>query len=317
MKLVDIRIGIRRFFKKNKNKVLIIVIAWSIIIIINNILRTYEPPAVLDITYEPHSSVMNYNQKVPEKLQEPIEKYIDEYIGYCNAKEYEKAYNMISADCRENLYPTLYKFREYITNVFTEYKRHSIQAYSILDDMYIYQVKIFNDFLATGLTNQEYSFFDEKFVIRENEDGTIDLSVGNYVTTEKIQGVVEKDEIKIDIKQRIMKYDREIYTVRITNKSEYTLVAADNFEINEIAIGLGSNEKRTREEVNDKIILEPGESKEYNFTFFKYYDDNATTDKMIFSALRFFENYTGNEETAAEEIENAVTKYSLTVNFNK
>lgn len=315
MKYTDFRIGVRRFFKKNKNKILVIIVAWSIIIIVNNILKNYEPPAELRITYQPHSTVMEYSKQVPKDLQEPIEKYIDEYIQYCNNGEYDKAYGMIEEDCKNNMFPSLYMYKSYINKIFDQYKRYSIQAYSILDDMYIYQVKIFNDFLATGLTNEEYNYFEEKFVIRENEDGTIRLSVGNYITTEKIQSVVEKDDIKIDIKQRVMQYDREIYTVKITNKSEYILVAADNNEYHEVAIGLGSAETRTREEVNDHIVLQPGESKEYSFTFFKYYDDNTTTNKMIFSAIRFLEEYSGDPEKAQQEIENAVSKYSLTVEF--
>lgn len=315
MRFTDLRIKIRRFFRKNKNKVLIIVIVWSIVIIINNILRNYEPQAQLEITYEPHSSVMEYTEKVPEELQEPIEKYIEEYVGYCNSGEYKKAYDMLSEDCKENLYPSLYSFKKHIDGVFDQYKRYCIQAYSIVDDMYIYQVKLFNDFLATGITNDEYKYFDEKFTIRENEDGTINLCVGNYIATEKIQSIVEKDDIKIDIKQRILKYDREIYTVRISNKSEYTLVVADNNENKEVLIGLGSTETRGREEVNSNIILAPGESKEFTCTFFKYYDDNSISDRMIFSSIRFFENYTNDSENAQEEIENAISKYSLTVEF--
>lgn len=315
MKYTDFRIGVRRFFKRNKNKILIIVIAWTIVIIINNILRNYEPPAELRLTYQPHTTVMEYSKKVPKDLQEPIEKYIDEYIQYLNKAEYDKAYNMIEEDCKKNMFPTLYSYKQYVNKIFDQYKRYSIQAYSVFDGMYIYQVKIFNDFLASGLTNEEYTYFEEKFVIRENEDGSIRLSVGNYITTEKIQSIVDEDDIKIDIKQRVMQYDREIYTVKITNKSEYILVAADNNEHHEIAIGLGNAETRTREDVNNHVILKPGESKEYEFTFFKYYDDNSTTNKMIFSAIRFLEEYSGNPENAQKEIENAVNKYSLTVEF--
>ena len=120
--------------------------------------------------------------------------------------------------------------------------------------------------------------------------------------------------MKIDIKNKTVKYDSEVYHLKITNRSEYTVVIADNnIEAEEIVISLGSEYRNRAEAYLDPVILQPGESKEYDFTFTKFYDDGDTSQYMIFNAIRVMENYTGSAETAEEEIENAKTKYSLKI----
>lgn len=115
----DFRIKVMNFCKRNKKKIFIIIIIWLIIFIINQILknRPKQLPAP-STTYTPHVSVLDDEKEVPEKYQKPIENTIDTYFNYCNNGEYEKAYNMITKECREKNYPTLEQFTGYINEVF-------------------------------------------------------------------------------------------------------------------------------------------------------------------------------------------------------
>ncbi len=42
-------------------------------------------------------------------------------------------------------------------------------------------LKLYDNFLATGLTNQKYRYVEEKMAINYDEDGNIVFSVGNYM----------------------------------------------------------------------------------------------------------------------------------------
>ena len=66
---------------------------------------------------------------------------------------------------------------------------------------------------------------------------------------------------------------------------------------------------------NEKIILDPGESKNVSLSFEKFYDSANEPEGIIFNAVRVMDNYTGNPETANNEIENAIDKFSMTVGF--
>ena len=310
----NLRIKIRNFFKKNKIIIMIAIGIWVLLFILNKYFENIKIEKVPLTTYDPHVSVMDSTSSVPKELQDPISNIIDEFITYCNNKEYDKAYNLLSEECRNNEYKNIADFKKYVNRRFPNKKLYCIQDYSNLNGKYIYQVKIYDDFLSTGLTDSEYKYYDEKITIEKDSNNELKLSVGKYIETTDVKSVAEDDYVKIDIKNKTVKYDSEVYHVKITNRSEYTVVIADNnIDAEEIVISLGSEYRNRAEAYLDPVILQPGESKEYDFTFTKFYDDGDTSQYMIFNAIRVMENYTGSAETAEEEIENAKTKYSLKI----
>lgn len=310
----DLRIKIRNFFKKHKKKIYIGIIIFVIVFVINRYIGSIEKVPVRKTTYEPHVSVMDSTSKVPKKLQQPIVEILDKYIQYCNNKEYENAYELLSEDCKKGAYPDIKDFKTYINDIFPNKKLYSIQDYSNINGMYIYQIKIFDDFLATGLTDSEYKYYDEKITIVQEKNDELKLLVGKFLEKTDIKSIAEDDYLKIDIKTKTTTYNTETYHVKITNRSEYTAVLSDgNVGFEEIAINLGAEYRNRNDADLQNVILKSGEAKEYDFTFTKFYDDGDTTQEIVFNAIRIMDNYTGSEETAQEEIDNAITKYSLRI----
>ena len=113
MSFIDTRLKIRRFFKKYKRIIIFIVILWAIIYVVNYILKNMPKEEVPETTYEPNISVMAEDE-VPDKWHETIESTIETFVQRCNNKEYEAAYNMLSDDCKAEVYPTLSSFQEYV-----------------------------------------------------------------------------------------------------------------------------------------------------------------------------------------------------------
>ena len=284
MNFVDLRLKIKHFFRKNKKIIFVIVIVWLFIFFINQVLKLYTPEPEIEDTYEPHVSVIDSSQKVPEKYQTNIEDLIEEYVSYCNNNDFDKAYNMLSKDCKEYAYPTYEDFIDHLKIVMYTPKKYSIQNYSNLDDMYIYSISYTDDFLATGLTNTEYSYTEEKMAFKENEDGQLEMSVGNFIKHENINLSTENEYLKIDVKDRIVNYATEEYTVRFTNRTNYDIVISDYVEENEITLSL-SNEVRGAEQHED-IVLGSNETKDVKIVFSKYVDDNDSSNFINFNKIR-------------------------------
>ena len=59
-------------------------------------------------------------------------------------------------------------------------KKYDIQPYAKTGNDYIYQVKVFDNILETGLTNDIFSFTDTKMVIK-NKNGKIGLNIRGYI----------------------------------------------------------------------------------------------------------------------------------------
>ncbi len=308
----DFRLKVRDFFKRNKSKITIVLILWAIVIIINLILKTIKEPQIPSTSYTPHTAIMN-NSDVPKKQQEPIEKLIEEYIGYCNNKEYEKAYNLLSNECKSALYPNIDDFKKYVDNVFKGKKVYSIQNYSNVDNTYVYEVSIFEDILATGLTGEEnFDIYSEKFVIK-NSNGNLSLAIREYIGTEENYQVYEDDFIKVEVQSVKQSYETQTYKVKLTNRSEYKIVLANKTEKNEIMLEL-EKENRNMQNISDKgIILLPYDSKEIEMEFVKFFDEDEKAKSIIFNAVRVLRTYSGLESKRQQELDNAVKLYSFKV----
>lgn len=300
----DTRVKIKRFLKKYGKLIAIIAFIWISIIIINKFLENsntkYEPTT----TYTPHTSILDGTSSAPKRVQNYMEDFVEEYIEYCNNKEYEKAYNMISEECKE-IFDSFTAYKSYVSNKFGSKKIYSIQNYSNYNDKYIYVVKLYDDILATGLTNSTYRYQEEKIVASYDKNNKIVFSVGNFIEKKDILSVQENEYLKIDVKNKIVKYGFETYEVRLTNRSENTIVIENGTIENEVLLNLG---KEYRKEVDaTDIILKPNETKTVNLTFNKFYDDGVDSKSIVFNSIRVVENYI--EDNPNED--NSIYKFSM------
>ena len=124
---------------------------------------------------------------------------------------------------------------------------------------------------------------------------------------------MKNDYLKLDVVNKTVNYSIETYKVKLTNRSNYTIVIADGQEEDEVALKL-SNEIRKLSDIND-IILKPGEEKELEWIFPKFIDDQDASQAVILSSVRVMEKYSGTEDVPEEviksEIDNAIAKFSM------
>lgn len=316
MVLTDFRIKIRHWFRKYKNIVFVLALIWGVIFLVNKYLDTHSSPTVPNTTYTPTVSVIDSTSVAPQKVQNAAESLIDEYVGYCNEGNYQKAFNMLSDDCRKYAYnDSVEDFADHVLKKMITPKEYSIQNYSNYGEYYIYEIKYIDNILATGLTNQTYNYSTEKIVLKKNKDGSYDMATGNFISYDKISNIAENDYIKVDIVDRIKRYSTETYSVKFTNRTDSTVVVADNFTGDEIELVL-PQEYRSLENVDTDIILQPGESKAVNLAFTKFADDGDESQAILLTSVRVIENYKGvdgTDEERQQEIDNAIAKFSMEI----
>ena len=150
----NIRRKINDFVRRNRWKVLLVFIGWSVLVATSAVLNSIKVTTPIT-TYKPYEPIIDNGQTMPSKWQTVIKNTIDQYIDYCNKKEYEKAYEMIGENARKQVYPTLDEFKTYVDYVFSQKRVYAIQNYSNRDNTYIYRIRIFEDIMATGLTYSE------------------------------------------------------------------------------------------------------------------------------------------------------------------
>lgn len=316
---IDWRLRVRHWFKKYRKIIFIVILVWAIIFIINKYLQNYTVVQEPNTTYTPSVSVMDSSSSVSTKVHTVIEELIDEYVGYCNEGNYQKAFNMLSEDCQKYAFDDdIVTFAEYVLNKLPNEREYSIQNYSNYGDYYIYEVKYIDNILATGLTNSTYMYTTEKMVFTKNSDGTYDMATGNFISYDTIASVAENDYVKIDIKSRTTMYSIEEYEVKFTNRTDSTVVISDGIVDDEVELVL-PYEYRDMENVEDHIILAPDEDMTLTLTFSKFADDGDESQSILFSSIRVIEDYkgvNGTEEEQQIEIDNAIAKFSMQVPVN-
>lgn len=314
----DLRIKVRHFFKKNAKIIFIVICVWAIVFMINMFLKEYEAPIEVQTTYEPHISVMDDSSTVSEKISNPIEEMIEQYIGYCNDADWPAAYNMLSPICQEHSFNNdIEQFMKYVYTKMPTQKKYAIQDYSNDGNTYIYQIKYTDDMLATGLTNTTYQYTEEKMIFKRQKDGTIEMAVGNFVDYGEIKNISENEYLKVDVKSVVKYYSLESYTVKLTNRTDYTIVISDSVESNEAVLILNSSDVRTRMDTESNIVLRPKESMTVQLDFQKFYDNKDNAKNLAFNSIRVMEKYSGTDgvtdEIIQSELQNAIAKFSVVV----
>ncbi len=325
MNFTELRLKLRHFFKKYQKLILVIIILWGLIFLLNLYLRNRVVIPTPSTTFEPHVSVVDSSASTPKRMQTSIEDMIEEYVGYCNEGNYQKAFNMLSEDCRKYSFnDDIQAFRTHVLVKMPTPKKYAIQDYSNTkygnQKVYIYEIKYTDDLLATGLTNTTYTFTSEKITFYEDDNNEMQMNVGNYIYHEDVKSISENEYLKIDVIQKIVNYSIETYEVKFTNRSNYTIVIADGAESDEIMLAL-PNETRNVSGTS-QVVLKPQETTTMNFIFPKFVDDGDNSQSLVFSSIRVMEKYSGVSEDIEEsviqsEIDNAISKFSMEVKVSE
>ena len=310
MNFLDLRLKVRNFFKKYKKLLIIIIIVWAIIIAINYFLKQLNENQKPTTTYEPNKAVMD-DSEVPKALQEPINNLIGEFVGYCNDKNYETAYSMIDADCKEISYPTIDSFKAYVDNIYTTKKIYNIQNFSNVDNNYIYNVRILDDIMATGTNGNGYLYYEEKFVLKDTDQG-LKLSIGGFIEKKDLNISTEDEYLKIEIPYKIVEYDTETYVVKITNRTQNPIVLLDDSISNEIELSVGNQRRNMQNSSENLIMVNARETTTVKLYFTKFVDDGNIPEELMFNAVRVLQSYAGNEQNT---VDNAIDKYSLNIDL--
>lgn len=310
---LDIRLKIRDFFKRHKKKIFIAIVIWGMVIGVNLFLKNVKPAEQKpQTTYTPHSPVMDTTGSVPSGYKEEINVLIGNFVNYCNDKNYEGAYELLTNEYKNKYMKSIDDFKKYVDSRYKTKKIYNIQNYSNIKNVYVYQVRILNDILASG-TTEGYRYDEEKITVKI-EDNVMRLALDGYIGSEEIGVRAEDAYFKMNFLRKEIFYDKVKYVVEFTNKTPNYIVLQDGTETSEVQIQL-TNEKRDMIGTNSSnLVIMPRETKERVMTFEKFVEESDAT-QILFNAIRVLPEFSGNTNKAQTEKEKAIKLYSLKINM--
>lgn len=295
--------NLRRDIFENRYKILAIIVA---IILVLCIIRTLNEMAKesnkkqtqntqqmnTQSGYKPQETAV-LGDNVTQKEQEENTKVMDEFIRYCNSKEIEKAYDLLTDQCKEEIFANNIKnFKEnYVEKIFNKEKTYNMQAW-INSSNPTYKVRILDDILVTGNSGEVV----EDYITIIKENSKYKISLNSYIGKTEINKQTKQDDIIITFLNKETNMDYEIYNIKIENSSKNTILL-DTKTKQKSAYATGSNGTTYTafmyEIDNTQLTINPNKNKTISIKINKIYSPNIKIKKLTFTdVIMNLEEYT-------------------------
>lgn len=299
--------NIIRYYNQNRKKIwgiiIIIVSAFIFLKLINEIYAMQHKKEVETLKnnqdkiqeqtnntkLETNKSVVTGEEKSPETLSKDTT-VIDKFINFCNNKKIEEAYNLLTDECKQEMYDTLEKFEQaYYNEIFKGENKTCIVENWINNT---YKVKITEDMLATGKSSNKNSIQDY-ITVEENK-----LNINNYIGHKEINEITNKDNIQMEVLSKDTYMEYEKYTIKVTNNTNMQMLldGGTNVESLYLQDSKGSTYSAyTHELTKPMLSLSSGETKEVTIKFYSSYISTKKIENIIFSDLLLYKEQEGQQ----------------------
>lgn len=291
--------NLRRYYYANKTKIWrgILIVAFILVIIQvmnymqkikykntdNTITNITTNTVVSDTSLTTDKTIMDSGTTKSEATLKKDITVIDNFLNLCNNKQFEQAYELISDECKENLFKTYDIFKRTYCDVnFSSYKTYTTESWS----GNTYRVRITEDPLATGNTSQDMSI-QEYMTIVENGNET-KLNINNYIGRQKINATETKNNIKIDVISKDTFAEYEVYNIQVTNKTENTIYLDDGENTSTIYVEDSNGikyEAASSELIFSTLKIPAGSTVKYSIKYTNTYRTNRQMKKLVFEKL--------------------------------
>ena len=290
---------LRSFFYKNKYQIYkvlgIIVFIFIIIQLMNLFVKRNNNKKISDTNQittgenEVIESVVSDKSAVTgdsiktEKLKSETDT-INEFMSYCNQHELEKAYNLLTNECKKQIYKDVNSFEQsYYKNIFSGQKRNYTIENWVGDT---YRVNITGDLLATGKNDNGYSKQD--YITVKKVDDEYKLNINNYIGYFKVDKTTTDDNMSVEVVEKNTYKDYEEYTIKVTNKTE-DIMQLDNVSNTKtlyLEDSKGNKYSYYNHELTTPILtIQSGQTKEITIKFYSTYVSTKNIENIVFSNI--------------------------------
>ena len=279
-------INIKKKIKTMSKKLILILIVMIIIYIILKLLSGVfiNGDKKIEMTYDQKlkekADTAIFEGKIDEDDKDKFSNYINTYVNACNQKDYEKVYSMITDECKNQFYPNIEDLKEYIDLKFDRLKMYEYQNLSNVDNMYVYQLFLFDDVSAYGTLTSPKKSINYISIIKD-ENKNIKLSLNGYLNTEIINKKYQISNMNILIKSRDIYYDHVDFNIQFENLGNQNLV----FRYDNAKYIISNDTKnviyQNTNHILEYLFINANSDKELMLSFDKSFDSTKYNDNKI------------------------------------
>ena len=288
-----------RYWNQNRKQIIIVIaiIAFLFIIlqVINGLLKNsnhsnenINANKTVDVTKPSKSEITG--QESTEKVTETNTNLIKEFVTYCNNQEIQKAYDLLSTDCKAE-YGNINMFKNnYFNKIFDSTKTYKLDLIGSVSNTYTYRITYYkDDLLATGGVSNK-NIEDYITIIRENSENKINIS--SFIRSESINKSQSNNGIEVVVNSKKVYKSYEIYNLTIKNNSKSAISISDGINNSDIYLMDKKNTKYTAF-INEipmySLSLRNTQQVNIEIKFNKIYDIYRNIEKMCFDNIKIKE----------------------------
>lgn len=255
------------------------------------------------IRMESNSSAVS-GQKLSASQKDSL-KTLDKFANYCNAGDIDKAYDLVSEDCKKEMYTTKELFVTAYYNPVFEGKKKDVSVENWIGN--IYKVNFKEDPLTTGIIEDKNTKLDY-ITILEDENGNQKLNINGYIRKEELNvsnriNVTEgNDSVVIKAVETNIYMDYQTITYEITNNSNRTILLNDP-KLNSKMYIEDSNgikyQAYTHEIAPSQLKVRPNEKKMLTVKYYSRFTSSKEIRSIVFARIILnYDAYSNYQDTA-------------------
>ena len=214
---------------------------------------------------------------------------IDKFVSFCNSGKLQEAYNLLSTECKEQLYNELSDFqRTYYIPIFGNGNRSvSIENWS----GNIYKVDLYEDALSTGRYNVENTLQDYITIVND-EEGNKKLNINGYIGRTTYNKTTSEKSLEVKLLRKDAYMDYEIYTFDVKNNSENTSILGRVNDVENVSYLIDKNELKYNAYVHEipQTLLEilGKQEKIIQIKYFTEYSSSRKIKRLVFPKIYLY-----------------------------
>lgn len=237
---------------------------------------------VVSTIINPNKSAIS-DYEINESVYKSQNEIVSDFVEFCNGKDITSAYELLSDECKEELYPTVQDFKKYYyDNIFNTKRTYSLQNWT--DS--IYKIRYTEDIMTTGKVTDNSSFQDYIKIIMDGKNKK--LNINGFLGKETINKEKEYKKIKIKVISRKIYMDYEIYDLEIENNNEKTIML-DTLTKNKTIYLVDKNKTKhyalSNEIVKDSLKVKSKYKNNISIKFDNPYIKDRTITSVVFSDI--------------------------------
>ena len=144
---------------------------------------------------------------------------INQFLEYCNENKIDEAYELLTDECKEEVYPNVDAFKNvYCLQIFDGAKKtFTIENWT----GNTYKVRMIEDLLSTGKVNNGMATQD--YITIVDDDGEKKLNINSYIGRKEINKTTEREGISVTIVSKNTYIEYETYNIKVKNNTDKTI----------------------------------------------------------------------------------------------